>query len=79
VAFLVKLLLMILFVLVGLAQRARYFFLLSQEKVSKKKATPYRLFLALLALMGGKRKLAKRLAQTAACRKLPSSLCYSAR
>jgi hypothetical protein len=34
--------------------------LLSQEKVSKKKATPYRLFLALLALMGGKRKLAKK-------------------
>jgi hypothetical protein len=32
--------------------------LLSQEKVTKKKATPSRLFPALLSIMGGNRKLA---------------------
>ncbi|NOT66105.1 MAG: hypothetical protein HOP06_08795 [Methylotenera sp.] len=34
--------------------------MLSQEKVTKKKATPYRLFPALLSFMGGNRKLAKK-------------------
>jgi len=65
--------------LVGLARQASYFLMLVHKKVTKEHDTPYRLFLALLALMGGKRKLAKKPAQTAACRNLPLSLCYSAR
>jgi hypothetical protein len=48
-------------IVVAFARLARYFFLLSQEKVSKKKATPYRLFPALLSLMGGNRKLANKI------------------
>lgn len=55
--------------LVGLARLARYFFLLSQEKVSKKKATPCRLIPMLLSFNG--RQAETRYAQTAACRKLP--------
>jgi hypothetical protein len=43
---------------VAFARLASYFFLLSQEKVTKKKATPSRLFPALLSIMGGNRKLA---------------------
>jgi len=37
---------------VGLARLARYFLLLSQEKVSKEKATPYRFILRLIASSG---------------------------
>ncbi len=56
---------------------ASYFILLSQKKVTKEKATPCRLFPALLALMGGNRKLAY--VQTADYRNLPLRLRYSAR
>jgi len=47
--------------------------LLSQKKETKEKATPYRLFPALLTIMGGNRKLAQLnlWAQTADCRKFP--------
>ena len=53
--------------------------MLDHKKVSKEQDTPYRLFLALLVLTDGKWKLAKKPAQTAACRPLPLSLRYSAR
>jgi hypothetical protein len=53
--------------------------MLVHKKVTKEHDTPYRLFLALLALMGGKRKLAKKQAQTATCQKPPLILRYSAR
>ncbi len=43
---------------VALARLASYFLLLSQKKVTKEKATPYRLFPVLLTIMGGNRKLA---------------------
>jgi len=39
--------------------KASYFLLLVQKKVTKVNDTPYRLFPALLSLMGGNRKLAK--------------------
>ena len=51
---------------VAFARLANYFLLRSQKKVIKEKATPCRLFPALLILMGGNRKLAY--AQTADCR-----------
>jgi hypothetical protein len=40
---------------VGLARQTRYFFLRSQEKVSKKKATLIHLLPALLSFMDGNR------------------------
>lgn len=46
---------MILPSLVGLARQSRYFFLCSQEKVSKKKATPQPFYPVLLILMCGNR------------------------
>ncbi len=45
--------------LVAFARLASYFLLLSQKKVTKEKATPSRLFPALLILMGSNRKLAQ--------------------
>ncbi|MDO9283069.1 MAG: hypothetical protein Q7T88_11885 [Methylotenera sp.] len=46
---------------VAFARLASYFLLLSQKKVTKEKATPYRLFPALLSFMGGNRKLANKI------------------
>ena len=43
---------------VAVARLASYFLLLVQKKVTKQKDTPYRLFPALLSLLGGKLKLA---------------------
>jgi|LNAQ01.1.fsa_nt_gb hypothetical protein len=43
--------------------------MLVHKKVTKEHDTPYRLFLAFLALMGGKRKLAK----TGSNRRLPKT------
>ncbi len=56
------------FNLVALARLASYFFLRSQEKVTKKKATTCRFILNFESILSGSRKLAN--AQTAACRKL---------
>jgi|GEM_PF-3327596 len=39
-------------ILVAFARLASYFFLLSQEKVTKKKATPYRLVPKIYIIMG---------------------------
>ncbi|OGV78016.1 MAG: hypothetical protein A3I83_07945 [Methylotenera sp. RIFCSPLOWO2_02_FULL_45_14] len=44
--------------MVAVARRASFFLLLSQKKETKEKATPYRLFPALLSFMGVNRKLA---------------------
>ncbi|MFZ3088232.1 MAG: hypothetical protein WA123_09245 [Methylotenera sp.] len=43
----------------GLARLASFFLLHSQKKETKEKATPSRLYPALLTLMGGNRKLAQ--------------------
>lgn len=50
---------MILLALVGLARQSSYFLMLVHKKVTKEHDTPYRLFLVLLTLMGGNRKLAR--------------------
>jgi hypothetical protein len=60
---------------VAFARLASYFFLLSQEKVTKKKATPYRLFPEINIILG--RQAETRYAQTAACRNPPKTISIS--
>jgi hypothetical protein len=62
---------------VAFARLASYFFLLSQEKVTKKKATPYRLFPKIYMILG--RQSETRYVKQPLAEILPKSCKYQAR